>query len=265
MTLDLDAFSPAARARQIKVGQSFGSQDTLNQANRTLAAFGDYGAQVTSFGFNAKDAQQLKDARDMLVAAGVDRESSRGKKKVTSQALTGALKQGQQARLRARAILHGVLEDLEDLGAADAERTVTTALQQTAATPDTAERLAAQLERLAQTMTADGIAAVAAERGGPDAVTVLGQAAAGLRSADQNNAVGRGTPAETQRLDQIDGIIVRLARRARKAAVVAGRELGNPALAQAFRLDQLYRSRGGTAPAEDSEDDIEPGDEDTEG
>ncbi len=44
-------------------------------------------------------------------------------------------------------------------------------------------------------------------------------------------------------MDEIDGLSVRPSGRARKAAVAAGRALGNPALAHAFRLDQLYRSR----------------------
>lgn len=260
MALDLDAFSPAARARQIKLGQAFTSQDTLNQANRTLAAHAEYGAALASYGFLEKDAQQLRDARDLLVAAGVDRESTRGRRKIASQTVLDAMDKGQNVRLRARAILGSVREELEDLGADDAERTVKMALEQTSLTPDSAERLAAQLDLLAQTLTNAAISDVVTERGGQDAMTALGQAVAALRAADQNNATVRGTPAETQRLDQIDGIIVRLARRARKAAIAAGRAQGNPALALAFRLDQIYKGRGTTTPGEDSGEDAEDSD-----
>jgi hypothetical protein len=85
-------------------------------------------------------------------------------------------------------------------------------------------------------------------------------------SATPTRAVPRGGARRPRRSGwiSIDGIIVRLTRRARKVAVVAARDLGNPALAHAFRLDKLYRTRGGAAPGagEDEEpDDDEGGDE----
>jgi hypothetical protein len=103
---------------------------------------------------------------------------------------------------------------------------------------------------------------VAGERGGEDAITILDLVTRGRRAADQSHTAGRGTPAETQRLDQIDGIIVRLSRRARKTAVAAARALGNPALAHAFRLDQLYRTRASAPPDEEPD---ETGGEDDDG
>ena len=265
MPLDLDAFAPAARARQIKLGQGFSSQDTLDQANQTLAALVEHGETLAAYGFVAKDTQQITDARDLLVAAGVGREAARGKNKVTSQTLVDALKNGQSSRLRARAILTGVQEELEDSGAADAERMVKAALQQTAATPDTAEGLATQLDILTETLRRTEISEIANERGAITAIATLIVAGSGLRTADQSRPAARGTPAETQQLDQIDGIIVRLTRRARRAAVVAGRDLGNPALAHAFRLDRLYRTRGGAAPGAGEDDELDEGDGDDEG
>jgi hypothetical protein len=265
MPLDFEAVAHAARARQIALGQRFGSQDTLNQANQTLAAYDEYGTALAPYGFVTKDAQQLRDARDLLVEAGVGREVARGKNKITGQALTDSMTQGQNGRLRARSILENVLEELEEAGVEGAARTVGTALQQTAVAAEAAEGMAAQLELLAHTLTAEDIRAVAEERGGEDAVTALELATRGLRAADQDHTGGRGTPAETQRLDQIDGIIVRLSRRARKAAVAAGRALGNPALAHAFRLDQLYRTRASAppddAPGEDGGEDDDGPDE----
>jgi hypothetical protein len=137
---------------------------------------------------------------------------------------------------------------------------VKAALQQTAATPDTAEGLAAQLDLLTQTLMSAAISEMANERGAILAIAALAPAGAGLRAADQGRVAGRGTPAETQRLDQIDGIIVRLSRRARRAAVVASRDLGNPALAHAFRLDRLYRTRGGAAPGTGDDGELDDGD-----
>jgi hypothetical protein len=50
MPLDLNAIAPAARARQIKLGQSFSSQDTLDQANQTLAALVEHGQTLSTYG-----------------------------------------------------------------------------------------------------------------------------------------------------------------------------------------------------------------------
>jgi len=263
MALDLNAFPAAARTRQIRLGQQFGSQDTLDQANQTILAYATHGVALAPYGFTTLDAQRLADARDLLVTSGVGRQTARGQKKVTGQAYTDALKTAQASRLSARAILAGVEEDLEESptpGAEDAARLVATTLTQTRAASDKAEKLAQQLDQLAATLQHPSIAPTATPRGGPEAIATLTAAAAALRKADQDDATIRGTPAETQRLDQIDGIIVRLARRARKAALAAAKATGNPALAEAFRLDKLYQSRGPSSA--DGEDQEAEGEED---
>lgn len=56
-----------------------------------------------------------------------------------------------------------------------------------------------------------------------------------------------GCLAETDRLDLLDGIIVALARGARKAARDAARRLGQPSLTANFELDKIYKR--GAAPA----------------
>lgn len=53
-----------------------------------------------------------------------------------------------------------------------------------------------------------------------------------------------GTPAETELLDSIDGLIVELCRLARKAGRALARETSQPAIAKEFELDALYRSTG---------------------
>ena len=52
----------------------------------------------------------------------------------------------------------------------------------------------------------------------------------------------RGTPEETQRLNQIDGIIIDICRRSRDAAKAASKDRGDPAILKAFKLDKLYTS-----------------------
>lgn len=42
--------------------------------------------------------------------------------------------------------------------------------------------------------------------------------------------------------------------------MVVARDLGNPALAHAFRLDRLYRTRDGAAPGNGDDGELEDGD-----
>ena len=90
-------------------------------------------------------------------------------------------------------------------------------------------------------------AAAAADRGGPETLSPLRAAALAIRDAVLRKPTGRGTPEETPRLDQIDGIILDICRRARDAAVAASKHLGDPAIVKAFKLDKLYASRSSGA------------------
>lgn len=242
MAIDLNSYPAKVKAEQIKLGQQFGSEDTLAQAQQTLDSYTKHGAALAPT-FTAADALNLADARDLLITAGVGREAARGQKKVTSTAYVNAVKGGQAERLDGRALLEGVHEDLDSAGNEAAANIVAATLKQTKVGSDEAEALAKQLDTLRATLENPAVAPAAVGRGGPAAVTALTTAAAKLRAADQADAGVQGTPAETQRLDQIDGIIVRLVRRARKAAIAAGRKKGDEALADAFKLDKLYQSR----------------------
>ena len=94
------------------------------------------------------------------------------------------------------------------------------------------------------TLGLDGVKAEASKRGADQAIIDLKAGAEALRSADVEGAVPAGTPAETQLLDHLDGIIVGLVRRARKAGRSAADRLGDPAIATAFELSKLYGPSG---------------------
>jgi len=262
MALDLDKIPQPLRGKLIKLGEQFGSQDTLDQANQTLAAHKKHAEALKGSGFAAKHAKELEDARDGLVNAGVGRETAKGKKKATGKAYVDAMNQALAARLNARAVLAGVQEDLEGstgAAAAAAERAVVAALSQTRVAADKAEPLAQQLVQIRDLLQDKVVAAEAAEQGGPEAIAALEGAIAALRKADQEDVGGRGTPVETETLDLLDGVIVQRVRRARRAAVAAAKRLGNPALVEAFKLVKLYRSRAGGAPGEETEEEVGEG------
>jgi hypothetical protein len=246
MSIDLNSIPAATRDQQIKLGRQYSSTDTLAQANQTLSALGSYANEVATEGFIAEDGARLSEARDMLLAAGVGRETARGDKKVTNQAYVDALADGKKKRLRGRTVLENTmaaLSESSDPSAPDAARAILGTLLQTQTADDDAEKLSGQLAQINATLGLAFVRDEAAKRGGAKAIEDLTSSAATLRAVAQQGATVAGTPAATQLLDHIDGIIIGLCRRARKAARSAAKQHGNPAIATVFELNKLYRSR----------------------
>ncbi|MBK9264689.1 MAG: hypothetical protein IPM54_33515 [Polyangiaceae bacterium] len=251
MALDLTALAPEARAAFIKVGERFGSDDTLAQANQTLNAYAVHGAKLGDYGFGSADAAELQDARDGLIAAGVGREAKRTSKKIDTAAHSAAMRDGQGTRLRARSVLGGAKRALLALGNIAPVQKIEALLEGDSVVADDAEGLAKQLDALQGMLKEQAIADAAKDRGGPKVVTDLAADAQALRDAAKAKAEPRGTPVETETLDLIDGIIVSLVRMAREAAEAAARESSEPAMVTAFELSALYKRRPkkGEAPA----------------
>ncbi|TKD01319.1 hypothetical protein [Polyangium fumosum] len=243
MPLDTTTIAPKARQEYLRIGKQFGSTDTLNQANKTLEALHKYAPALEHHGFNAADGARLSDARGSLIDAGVGRAEVAGQRKLTNKGFVAALKEGKSVRETARSILHTGRNTLEEKGDETAAHSIEVALDQTRASQDDAEKLAIQLDTLREALNQQGVAAVVHDRGGPDAIARLGKAASTLRAAAKERE-GQSTVAATEQLDLIDGIIVTLARSARKAARAAAREAKQPALAAAFELTHLYGPRG---------------------
>lgn len=262
MPLDLNAFPPEVRAKQIATGRRFSASETLEQANLTLNAYTKHGVELKTEGFSAADRQRLIEARDMLIAAGVGRKTARAERKSAGRAYGETFDSAKRERLRARTILENsaaALRERNDSQAREAVRSIDVVLQQTSALEDDGEALSAQLDLLAGALGKETVREEAAERGGPESVVALGTAASSLRQTDQQSALPAGTPEETQRIHQIGGIIVDVVRRARRAAISASQHRADPAMARAFQLRGLYGSRAAEADEEQEESDTEPG------
>ena len=240
MPFDPEKIPASTRVELIDVGRRFGSEDTLAQAEQTLNALTTYGAKIVLWGFNADDAERLKDVREALIAAGVGREVVRVGKKTTSKANADALTLGKGKRERARSVLTGARRALAEQGDAEAIRAIDAALNHATTAGESTSKLAEQLDTLHATLTAAAVAKASKDRGGPEIAAALVAAAAALRAVSQEAAVVPGTPEATERLNLLDGIVVGLARTARKAARAAAKELGDPAMAVAFELTKLY-------------------------
>ena len=243
MALDLDAIPSEVRAAFIKDGARFGSEDTLAQANQTLNALALHGAKLSDYGFGAADVEELQDARDALITAGVGREAKRTHKKIDTVAHAAAVRDAQGTRLRARAVLKGAKRNLTLAGKTEAVQKIEVVLNRDSEAADDTEHLAQQLDALQALFKDSVVYGVAKNRGGSKVIPELEIHAAALRDAAKTKAEPRGTPVETEKLDLLDGIIVSLARLAREAADAAARDLGEPALETAFELSAIYKKR----------------------
>jgi hypothetical protein len=257
MTIDLSTLSPKARAEYIRIGRQYGSTDTLAQANQTLTGLGKYAPELVRHGFSLGDGTRLEGARDGLIEAGVGRNEKVGARKVTSHAYVDALAHGKAKREDARSILDNAkraLSESVDATAVAGVNVIKAALQQTRSAGADGEKLAGHLDTLRLALGDPSVIAEVSGRGGLDAGMDLQIAADALRAASKERAGAPGTPgtpAETEQLNLLDGIIVGLVRGARKAARPAAKRLGMPALMADFELTKLYASRGGgkTSPA----------------
>lgn len=234
---------PAVRREAAqRVGAQFASPNTLQQADATLAAWQQYGDEVAQFGYGDEDAEELTALRDALSEAGAGRQGALAGKKSASQALEQAIAEGKAARLRAHAILDRAQLLVGEAGLA---QQISAALTQTRSARGDAQRLFEQLKVLQPLLENKDIATVIKKRGGPEALTVLKAAAEKLIEAKKSHVGGGGAPAETARMDLLDGLIADNVRDARRAARAAGRALGRPEIVREFELTALYSSRRG--------------------
>jgi len=173
MPLDVTQIPPATRAKLIATGRRFSSTDTLNQAEQTLLALDIHGDKLAEFGFNGDDRQELGDARDGLLDAGVSRDAKRTDKKATNRGYLDALRKGETIRSRARSVLSGARRVLARSAAAasgGSVRKIDTVLEQTAHTSEDAIVMARQLDALRQVLSVPTVAKAAKDRGGPKVV-----------------------------------------------------------------------------------------------
>lgn len=247
MAIDLSKIAPSARETYLRIGREFGSTDTINQASKTLEACDKYITILKLHGFGVTQQARLAQARLDLIDAGVDRSVQVGQKKVTGKAFVASILQGKETRQSARSILDSARSDVMEHGDEATVHEIETALAQTRVSQDDPEKLATQLDLLRVTLDKPAIAAVVVESGGPEAKKDLEDNAKALRDIAQAKA-GISTVGATENIDILDGMIVTLARSARKAARAAARKLKQPALAAAFELSHLYDQRSSTNP-----------------
>ncbi|NUN12597.1 MAG: hypothetical protein HUU55_03060 [Myxococcales bacterium] len=248
MTLDeidqrLGQYSVSQREERLRIGRGFGSDLTVAQANQTLNGLKKYKAELATRGFPQSNVDELIWCRDAIGICLGGRGVIQVINKVTNKALMDKMKLGKAIRMELRSVFQDVAESLEekpdDESAQELALTVRTTLEKTSSAGADPLKLAEQLERylnLAQQPTVAALLSQNASALVTEATTVAQE----IRDLEAKSAGPRGTPAESQRLDLVDGRIVQLVRKARASARAAARKLGDEAIAKAFELSALY-------------------------
>ena len=240
MPIDRNTIAPAAQARYIRIGKTFGSDHTLAQLDRTLDGVKKYRDLMAGKGFTLTHEELTKSVRESLIAAGVVRAETRTDRKVTNAALLKAMSEGKAARFAAHSALDGA-RILLSIEGNNAVLEVDKALHDTRSAGADAEELERQLRQLANVCANESVRA----KLGDNAATLetqLNNSIAALNAAREQKTGARGTPAETEYLDLLDGLAVELVRLARKAARAVARDLGQEAIATDLDLRELYKS-----------------------
>jgi hypothetical protein len=241
MAFDPFQISSARRLQALRVGEQFPSEQTVRQAELTLAAIERYGSELSDFGYNGDDAEELKACLDALLAARASRDEVRTPNKQPTAELQQALSVGKTARQRAQAVLDRAaqlsLEDKPLLAGA-----INGVLSQTRSAKSDPQALRHQLSVLLEKFGDQEVAAVVHSRGGPSAVRALAQAIKDLDGA-RTARLPTVSYDESETIDFLDGLIVENARDARRAARIAAQILGRPELAAAFELTALQEGK----------------------
>jgi hypothetical protein len=264
MALNIDAIAPRARERFLTIGRRYLSAAVLAQANKMLRGLEKYAAQLARSGFGTRDGERLRDGRDALLAHETGRSQTAAARKVISQSNVTVEQEGRDARHGTRAVLGTAGDEALEQGADDVAKRVTAALTQTRVQPDDEVQLLDQLETLYTAITDPGVLPLIADRGGPETLAELVLARGSLTTLVEQRADSSADPAVADARDIVDGYVVTLVRNARAAARVAARRLGQPAIAEAFKLTHLRSRSGSGATTPDAPGDDEPGAEPTD-
>lgn len=258
MTFDPKTISPEAKSAFIALGRTFGSEDTLAQAQLTQNAYTHHGPALADHGYSADDAAELVDYTNALLSATADRHSARAGKQMHGSVYVDTVQTGRNLRTRAISVARSTKTALLKVGGEGekaAAGSIQSVLHLCAELPGDGDALASQLEQFVPLFKNATIAAAAQNRGGPPLIQEIEAAVPALRAAAVASSTPRGTPSQTELLDLLDGLIVENCRAARRAARSASRELGEDAIAKTFELTALRKAskkgQKGQAPTEE--------------
>jgi hypothetical protein len=243
MAFDPSALPADVRLDYLRIGSQFGSQDVLDQRRLMTQALAVHAEALAATGFGPDDKLEYEELEVLHDSALGGRGSVAVTKRTGTKEVKAAFTNGKTVRKAAHAVLEtieGRLRRSTDQGVMKARETLTTVLDSQTRTAGNPKRLLAQLVALKDAFSDQHVAAEGQSRGGVAILVDLTEAIAALDAATGAHDPSPGTPLQTEVVDVIEGALVEKFRLGLKAATAASARLGSPAIAHAFRLDELY-------------------------
>lgn len=257
MLIHVSSLAPEAREHYRVLGERVATPDAVAQANKTLRAFEHFGVQVSEHGYGVDDHGRLSDAHETLLARHTDRSGAMDASKLAGVTYSAALRGAKHERQSARTLCNTCISPLRDEGKVQDAQRLETLLKQTKAAPDD-NTLLDHIKRLQAILAEPALMPLFATRGGPSISARLETSRVTLLGAIRDRAAHPDVSVASEERNIIEGIIVVNCRNAYAAARVAARRLGQPHIANEFKL-VYFRSNTRSAPAGDEpENDDQP-------
>lgn len=242
MPFVFESLTPPERARFFAIGRQYTTPDVLAQASKSLRGYELYGHLLVALGFGPDDGSLLFELRDFLRETDGGHIQAVDDRRFLGQTHQTTKRDALDERISARTLVSTSLSPLSKSTQPELAQKGALVLQATK-NVEGDKQLGDQLKTLHDFLSQSELATIIANRGGPQIIAGLKTARDNLIATTQERASTPEVSAASERRDILDGAVVVLCRAARDAARVAARRHGQPAIATAFKLDLLRRSR----------------------
>lgn len=245
LVFDPDNLPPKLRLQYEQLGAKFNEFDVRLQWEKNFAGLDAFPDVTAIGGFGPSHLALTRSAYRQHTDAITTRQGARIDSKTTSAVFLLAIDEAKGARLVAIPVLTSAAETLKLMG--DEERVVRikVVLDSASSAGWDLDKLESQLKSFDRLLQEEVIELAAGARPTENARREIEEALVAIARVRSGRAGVPGTPAETARLNVLDGFLVSMARLARKAARAAARKARNPHIANAFELDELYKTKVG--------------------
>lgn len=239
---DLTLLPPDYRVQLIKLGKRFSSDDVFAQAAQTGKEYAHSGGILAEYGYDDSDATDLDELVAALKRELSVRDTKRTRRRLTRSEIDAIEKDARQTRRFARNTLESARDRLRAKGQEEPARKIDAVLAETEhANPDD-DLLRRHLSLLHSTLN-DGDILRACGKAAEKLRVRLPVAVEAMNRAEASRPRRTSTPGSNDRIDLLDGLIIKNVRAARRAAANAAEELGKPHILKAFLLLELYGKR----------------------
>ena len=239
MSEDLSRFKGERREELRGVGLRNGSDKVQSVGQGVVNALRDHGATLADYGYVARAGTRLEARLKQSVELTTERPDIAREKTATRDQAAVAHKEAKQLHKRLHTVVGAALDDVRDDVPAEQWRAYKLTLDQTRSVGASPQVLGRHMASLAGVAQAPELVEALKERGAADAAAQLTSGAASMRADVDAAQLERGTKAESEEIDVLDGLIIEDLRSIRRFARSAAAALGRPQLAEAFDLSEL--------------------------